>query len=195
MWLHHLSPLGHVKFFSQLSIRSRSPVSCRSSVSISPPSYQLVVIIIKLGLPLRSLASQRILGKCRNCKSIMQMSREREKKGPVLVFALFFFDPVRSTVFKMGISTCFPFSARHPRDSKRECVQRISDQVLDTNGKTIKRTQCWSMVLGGLFRNIWGSAVHPTTYQRRGTGFLVFFIVIFNLSPRSADGNVSRSVG
>lgn len=66
-------------------------MSCRSSVCISPPFYQLVVIIIKLGLPLPSFESQRILGKCMNCKSIMQMSREREKKkGPALVFALFF---------------------------------------------------------------------------------------------------------
>lgn len=56
-------------------------------------------------------------------------------------------------------------------------TSKISDQVLDTNGETIKRTQCESAVLGGLFRNIWGSAVLPTTYHEKRTGLLVLFIV------------------
>ncbi len=49
----------------------------------------------------------------------------------------------------------------------RVCTSKISDQVLATNGKTIKRTQCGSAVLGGSLRSTWGSAVHPTTYQRK----------------------------
>lgn len=95
------------------------------------------------------------------------------------------FVPLRP--FRLGITTCFPFHAPHPRDSNREFVPKVFNQVLNAVGKTIKRTQCGSMALGGIFRKHLELSCSSSSIPKENRFPRDFTVVIFNLSHRSAD--------